>query len=196
MFTGIITDIGSVKAITPRENGLCVTIATAYDTHNMAIGCSISHDGVCLTVVEKGEGEYKVDVSEETLSCTTLGHWQKGTKVNLEHALKVGDELGGHMVSGHVDGFGVVNDIVPVGDNITLKITAPEQLKKYIAAKGSITVNGVSLTVNRVDGNKLELNIIAHTLSQTTLGDLQIGDKVNLEIDMVARYVYRLNQCS
>jgi riboflavin synthase len=191
MFTGIITDIGRVRAVTETARDRRYEIETAWDTSGIDLGASISHSGVCLTVVEKGPGWFAVEVSGETLSKTTLGAWTAGTKINLERATRAGDELGGHIVSGHVDGLGKVVEITPEGGSHRIIIEAPEPLHRFIAAKGSITVDGVSLTVNSVDGRRFGLNIIPHTWEATTLGQLQVADAVNLEIDMLARYLAR-----
>ncbi len=191
MFTGIITDIGRVQAV-DRQGDTRFTIATGYDTDTIAIGASVAHNGVCLTVIEKGPGWYVVQASGETLAKTTLGAWQPDTRINLERALKVGDELGGHIVSGHVDGVGRLVDQRPDGESLRLTFEAPDALARYIASKGSVAVDGVSLTVNEVQGNRFGVNIIPHTQTATTFGGLRVGDAVNLEIDMLARYVARL----
>ena len=191
MFTGIITDIGRVRSVAPTARDRRYEVETAWDVSGIDLGASISHAGCCLTVVEKGEGWFAVEVSGETLDRTTLGRWVPGTPVNLERATKVGDELGGHIVSGHVDGLGIVIGITPEGGSHRVTIEAPAPLYRFIAAKGSITVDGVSLTVNSVDGQRFGVNIIPHTWEATTLGRLQVGDPVNLEIDMLARYLAR-----
>jgi riboflavin synthase len=191
MFTGIITDIGRVRSVAPTARDRRYEIETAWDTSGIDLGASISHSGVCLTVVEKGPGWFAVEVSGETLDMTTLDSWQAGTKINLERATRAGDELGGHIVSGHVDGLGQVVEITPDGGSHRLTIEAPEPLHRFIAAKGSITVDGVSLTVNAVEGRRFGLNIIPHTWEATTLGERRVGDAVNLEIDMLARYLAR-----
>lgn len=191
MFTGIITDIGRVRSVAETARDLRYEIETAWDMAGIDLGASISHSGVCLTVVEKGQVWFAVEVSGETLSKTTLGTWTAGKKINLERATRAGDELGGHIVSGHVDGLGTVIEITPDGGSHRLTIEAPEPLHRFIAAKGSITVDGVSLTVNSVAGRCFGLNIIPHTWLATTLGDLKVGDAVNLEIDMLARYLAR-----
>ena len=191
MFTGIITDIGRVRSVAQTDRDRRYEVETAWDVSGIELGASISHAGVCLTVVEKSEGWFAVEVSGETLDKTTLGSWATGTPVNLERATKVGDELGGHIVSGHVDGLGKVVSITPEGGSHRIVIEAPAPLHRFIAAKGSITVDGVSLTVNSVDGQRFGLNIIPHTWDATTLGRLQVGDEVNLEIDMLARYLAR-----
>lgn len=196
MFTGIITDIGTVQTIESRGDTRFV-ISTAFNHASIDIGASIACSGACLTVVEKGGNSgygdwFAVDVSAETLSRTTLGDWQEGHEVNLERALRLGDELGGHMVSGHVDGVGVVRSKQPEGDSVRLSITLPADLMPFMAEKGSVTVDGVSLTVNSVTADSLNLNIIPHTLYATTLSRLAEGDRVNLEVDLIARYVQRL----
>lgn len=191
MFTGIITDVGRVKAV-ERQGDTLFTIETAFDMETVPIGASIANNGVCLTVVSKGPGWYAVQASGETLSKTTLGGWAEGTRVNLERALKVGDELGGHIVSGHVDGVATVVDRRPDGESARFTFEVPAALAKYIASKGSVAIDGVSLTVNEVDGARFGVNIIPHTQIATTFGDLQPGHRVNLEIDMLARYVARL----
>ena len=191
MFTGIITDQGRVREVEARGDSRFV-FETAYDTEEIALGASIACSGACLTVVDKGAGWFAADVSAETLSKTTLGDWRAGTAVNFERALKVGDELGGHIVSGHVDGVAVLRDVSPEGDSLRLVFEAPEALARFIAAKGSVTLDGVSLTVNEVEGARFGVNIIPHTAAVTTLGGLAPGDRVNLEIDMLARYLQRL----
>lgn len=198
MFTGIITDIGIIKSI--RHKGdTHIRLSTVFDTETIDIGASIACSGVCLTVVDKGRDWFAVDASAETLSCTNLGSWVEGAQVNLERALKVGEELGGHIVTGHVDGVGEVLSITPSGESIIFQFSVPDNLKKYIAEKGSVTINGVSLTVNGVadDAQKktvFDLNIIPHTQEKTTFSDVKVGDKVNLEIDVLARYVARMNE--
>lgn len=191
MFTGIITDIGRVRRVDQTERDRRYEVETAWEVSGIDLGASVSHAGCCLTVVEKGDHWFAVEVSDETLSKTTLGRWVKGSRVNLERAARLGDEMGGHVVSGHVDGLGCVVSIEPVGGSHRIVIEAPEPLHRYIAAKGSITVDGVSLTVNAVDGHRFDLNIIPHTWEATTLGALKPGDAVNLEIDMLARYLAR-----
>lgn len=206
MFTGIITDVGRVRAI-ERRGDTRFTIATVYDPDGIDIGASIACAGCCLTVVEKGrdtEGNwFAVDVSQESLDCTTLGTWTEGTRINLERALKAGDELGGHVVSGHVDGVARIVDIRPEGDSLRFTFEAPEHLGRFIAPKGSVTLNGTSLTVNEVEdpkpggnakGTRFGVNIIPHTQAVTTWGMAKAGDPINLEIDMLARYVARLVQ--
>ncbi|WP_293824944.1 riboflavin synthase [uncultured Brevundimonas sp.] len=191
MFTGIVTDIGRVREVRETDRDRRYEIETAWDTSDIDLGASISHAGCCLTVTEKGAGWFAVEVSNETLSRTTLGAWKAGDGVNLERAAKLGDEMGGHVVSGHVDGLGRIVSITPEGGSHRVEVEAPAPLHRYIAAKGSITVDGVSLTVNRVEGRVFSLNIIPHTWNVTTLGRLKAGDPVNLEIDMLARYLAR-----
>jgi len=194
MFTGIITDIGTVLAL-QRQGDLRARIGTSYDVDGIDIGASIACDGVCLTVVDLGRSPqnwFDVQISGETLSCTTLGGWGPGHRVNLERALRVGDELGGHIVSGHVDGLAQVIGIRPEGDSLRVTFRAPQALAGFIAPKGSVALNGTSLTVNEVDGTDFGINFIPHTRQATTWGDVAEGDAVNLEIDTMARYVARL----
>ncbi len=195
MFTGIISDLGQVRAVEARGDTR-LTIETGYDTGAIDIGASIACSGACLTMVDKGPNWFAADVSAETLSKTTLGGWTPGTAVNLERALKLGDELGGHLVAGHVDGVAEVRGRAEEGDSLRLAFTAPEALMPFIASKGSVTLDGVSLTVNRVEdapgGGRFEINVIPHTAVLTTLGDCSPGTRVNLEIDLLARYVQRL----
>ncbi|WP_312147616.1 riboflavin synthase [Brevundimonas sp.] len=191
MFTGIVTDIGRVRSVRQTDRDRRYEVETVWDTATIDLGASISHAGCCLTVTEKGEGWFAVEVSGETLSKTKLGDWAEGARVNLERAARLGDELGGHIVSGHVDGLGQVVSITPEGGSHRIVVEAPEPLHRFIAPKGSITVDGVSLTVNGVQERRFDLNIIPHTWNATTLGALKAGDKVNLEIDMLARYLAR-----
>ena len=196
MFTGIVTDMGRVRKVEQTARDRRYEIETRWDTAGIELGASVSHAGCCLTVTEKGQnpdggGWFAVEVSGETLSKTTLGGWKAGDAVNLERAARLGDELGGHIVSGHVDGLGRVLSVTPEGGSHRIEIEAPAPLHRYIAAKGSITVDGVSLTVNTVEGRTFGVNIIPHTWENTTLGALQAGDPVNLEIDMLARYLAR-----
>jgi len=191
MFTGIVTDVGRVASVADRGDRRFV-LTTAFDTGAIDIGASISCSGCCLTVVEKSAGRFAVDASGETLSVTTLGDWREGTEVNLERALRLGDELGGHLVSGHVDGVGRVVSIREEGASRRIVFDAPAELARYIASKGSIAVDGVSLTVNEVDGRRFGVNIIPHTWTQTTFRHLAEGSRVNIEIDLLARYVARL----
>ena len=198
MFTGIITDIGRIEKIEQRGD-LRAVIACRYEMGSVDIGASIACSGACLTVTEKGDDWFAVDMSAETVSKTAGGLWREGGRLNLERALKLGDELGGHIVTGHVDGIGTVVIREPEGDSIRLTIAAPASLAANIAEKGSVTVDGVSLTVNAVDdqpggGVHFGLNVIPHTADMTTLGALQPGDEVNLEIDVLARYLARMQQ--
>lgn len=196
MFTGIVTDVGRVRSVRQTNRDRRYEIETAYDLAGVDLGASISHSGCCLTVVEKGDGWFAVEVSGETLSKTTLGDLNEGDRVNLERAAKLGDEMGGHIVSGHVDGLGEVVSVEPEGGSHRVRIRAPKPLHRLIAPKGSITVEGVSLTVNEVDDDVFGLNIIPHTWDVTTLGQLKPGAKVNLEIDMLARYLARWQETS
>lgn len=191
MFTGIITDMGRIRAIEQRGD-MRARISTGYDTAKIEIGASIACDGVCLTVVGLGPDWFDVDISAETVSKTNLSTWAEGKRVNLERALKVGDELGGHIVSGHVDGLAEVVDLRDEGDSTRVTLRAPEDLARFIAAKGSVALNGTSLTVNEVAGREFGINFIPHTKQVTTWGDVAVGDRVNLEIDTLARYVARL----
>jgi riboflavin synthase len=191
MFTGIITDLGRLRDV-QADGDTRFEIGTSFDDASIPIGASIACSGVCLTVIDKGPGWFAAQASAETLSCTTLGDWRPGTLVNLERALRLGDELGGHLVSGHVDGVGRVAAIAPEGASRRFVFEAPPPLARFIASKGSIAVDGVSLTVNEVDEVRFGVNIIPHTLSVTTLGRAGPGDRVNLEIDLLARYVARL----
>ena len=193
MFTGIITDIGEIRAIT-RAGDTRVRIGTGYDTGSIEIGASVASDGVCLTVVALGPDWYEVQVSAETVDKTNLGDWVEGRRVNLERALKVGDELGGHIVSGHVDGVAEVVAATPEGDSLRLRFRAPEALAGFIAPKGSVALNGTSLTVNEVEGTEFGINLIPHTREVTNWGDVAVGDRINLEIDALARYVARLRE--
>ncbi len=191
MFTGIVTGIGTVRRIEKRGDTR-FEIATTYDPAIIDIGASIACAGCCLTVVEKSAGSFSVDVSAETLSRTALGQWRSGTRINLERALRIGDELGGHLVSGHVDGVGHIVSIAPDGDSKRFRFRVPLELAKFIAEKGSVTLDGTSLTVNEVDHLEFGVNIIPHTQAVTTWGHARAGDAVNVEIDMLARYVARL----
>ena len=192
MFTGIIADVGAIADKQDREGGLRLRIATnKLDMADVQLGDSIAVNGVCLTVIKLEGNSFTVDVSKETLHCT-VGLEQLGAHVNLEKALRLADRLGGHLVSGHVDGVGEVQEFIHLGESWKLSVKAPKELAKYIAAKGSITINGVSLTVNKVEGQVFNVNLIPHTLQETTLKDLHIDSRVNLEIDMIARYVERM----
>ena len=191
MFTGIVTDIGQIEHIEHRGD-LRVKISCSYAVDKIPIGASICCSGACLTVVSKGKNWFCVDVSKATLDATVLGNWKKGTSINLEQSLKLGEELGGHLVTGHVDGVANLVEREEVGDSWKLSFKAPDALKDFIAEKGSITLNGVSLTVNEVVNNVFTVNIIPHTWDFTTFKNLNVGSKVNIEIDIIARYVARL----
>jgi riboflavin synthase len=196
MFTGIVTDVGEVRALTPREAGVRLRIVTSYDAETIAVGASIACSGPCLTVVERGmagdRGFFDVEASTETLARTTMGEWREGRRINLERALKVGDELGGHMVSGHIDGVAKIVERQEEGDMARFSFEAPAPLARYIAEKGSVCLDGTSLTVNGVAGNRFDVMIIPHTLAVSTWGERRAGDSVNLEVDLFARYLERL----
>ncbi len=191
MFTGIVSDVGRVRAI-ERPGDTRFGVDTAYDGSTIGIGASIACAGACLSVVDKGDGWFAVDASAETLARTTLGGWRVGTPVNLERSLRVGDELGGHLVFGHVDGIVALVQRRAEGASLAMTFEAPEYLVRLLAAKGSVALDGVSLTVNSLDGRRFGVNVIEHTAKHTTLGALEPGDQVNMEIDMLARYVARL----
>jgi riboflavin synthase len=191
MFTGIITDLGRVRSAS-RNDDTRLQITTEFDTTDISLGASIACSGVCLTVIDKAPHWFAVSVSAETLSCTTIGGWREGTQVNLERALKLGDELGGHIVSGHVDCIATIVSVKPDGSSQRFLIEVADGFDRFVAEKGSVAVDGVSLTVNEVDGRRFGVNLIPHTLSVTTLGQVESGDRVNLEVDMLARYVARL----
>jgi riboflavin synthase len=196
MFTGIVTDVGEILRATARPVGTRFRIATGYDPATIDIGASISCSGCCLTAVERGidgnRGYFDVEASPETLSRTTLGAWAGGTRINLERSLKLGDELGGHMVSGHLDGLATIMERRDDGDMAVFAFEVPAELARFIAEKGSVALDGTSLTVNAVNGRRFEVMLIPHTLQVTTWGSRQAGERVNLEIDQVARYVARL----
>jgi riboflavin synthase len=194
MFTGLITDVGRLRAREPLEKGIRFEIEPGLPVDEVAVGASIACSGTCLTVVEKGDNWFAVDVSAETLDKTTLGGWQAGRRINLERSLRLGDELGGHIVSGHVDGVAEIVDRGPYGEATRFTIRPPADLAHFVASKGSVTLDGVSLTVNELSETSFGVCIIPHTLVCTTFGDLQPGDRVNVEIDMLARYVARLLQ--
>lgn len=194
MFTGIVTDVGRVRAIAATARDRRYEIDTAYDLATVALGASIACAGCCLTVVETGDGWFAVEVSNETLAKTTLGDWGEGQPVNLERAARLGDELGGHIVSGHVDGVGEVLSVDDDAGSHRVGVRIPRPLHRLVAPKGSVTLDGVSLTVNAVEGDLFEVNLIPHTREVTTLGLLTPGARVNLEIDMLARYLARWNE--
>ena len=191
MFTGIITDLGRVRSVAPGGVTRLV-VETRYDTGVIAFGASIACNGACLSVVEKGPGWFAVEASEETLARTTMGSWKPGSPVNLERSLKLGDELGGHLVSGHVDGVAEIIGRRPEGDSLRFEIEVPAELQRFIAPKGSVALDGVSLTVNEVEGRRFGVNIIPVTQRETSFGSLGPGARVNLEIDLLARYLARL----
>ena len=191
MFTGIVTDVGTVRSAEQRGD-LRLMIGTAYDLDTIDLGASISCSGVCLTVVDKGEDWFAVDVSGETLSRTAVEHWKEGARLNLERALRLGDELGGHIVTGHVDAVAEISSAAPDGDSTRLDISLPAELAPMIAPKGSITLDGVSLTVNEVGRGSFTVNIIPHTAQHTTLGNLRAGQQLNVEVDVLARYIERM----
>lgn len=197
MFTGIVTDVGTVAAVRPLREGVGLRIDTAYDPDTIAIGASISCGGVCLTVTalpERGANArwFEVEAWEEALRLTTAMGWKSGTRINLERALKIGDELGGHIVSGHVDGMAEIVARKEEGDAVRFTMDAPRELAKFIAPKGSVALDGTSLTVNKVEGTRFDVLLIHHSLTVTTWGERNVGDRVNLEIDTMARYAARL----
>ena len=191
MFTGIVTDVGRVRAVRDTNRDRRFEIETAFDLSMLDIGASVSHAGCCLTIVEKGADWFAVEVSGETLSRSTLDNWKEGRRVNLERSARVGDELGGHIVSGHVDGVGEVVSVESEGGSHRVRVRVPRPLHRFIAPKGSIAIEGVSLTVNEVEDDVFGVNLIPHTWDVTTLGELKPGSRVNLEIDMLARYLAR-----
>jgi riboflavin synthase len=197
MFTGIVTDVGRIARVEPRGD-LRVVVETAYDTSGLSMGASVACSGACLTVVDKGPGWFAVDVSAETVSKTARGMWTAGRALNLERALKVGDELGGHIVTGHVDAVATVVAMTPEGDSTRIEIEAPVSVAAYIAPKGSICLDGTSLTVNEVSddaqGVRFGVNVIPHTAAVTTWGELRVGSELNLEIDVLARYLGRMQK--
>jgi len=194
MFTGIVTDIGQITAVKPggQAGDRRFVIRTRHDMKSVAIGASIACSGCCLTVIDKGTDWFAVEASGETLDKTHLGDWKEGSRLNLEMSLKLGDELGGHLVYGHVDGVGKVAAMTPEGGSVRFVFEAPADLAPFIASKGSVAVDGISLTVNEVRGNRFGVNVISHTQAVTTLGEAKVGHRVNLEVDMLARYVQRL----
>ena len=194
MFTGIVTDIGEIVSVKPggQAGDRRFDIRTRHDMKPIAIGASIACSGCCLTVIEKGPDWFAVEVSAESLDKTHLGGWQAGSRVNLELSLKLGDELGGHLVYGHVDGVGRIVAMTPEGGSVRFVFEAPDEVARFIATKGSVAIDGISLTVNEVDKNRFGINVISHTQAVTTLGRAEVGQRVNLEVDMLARYVARL----
>lgn len=201
MFTGIVTDVGTVAAIKPLREGVGLRVETAYDPETLAIGASISCGGVCLTVTalpQRGSNArwFEVEAWEEALRLSTALTWKTGTRINLERALKIGDELGGHIVSGHIDGMAAIVAREEEGDAVRFTLQAPRELAKFIAPKGSVALDGTSLTVNRVEGTRFDVLLIHHSLAVTTWGERQVGDRVNLEIDTMARYAARLAEAA
>ncbi len=192
MFTGIVTDIGEIASVETLPQGKRFRVSSSYESAGIDIGASISHSGVCLTVVEKGDGWYDVEAWEEALRLTTLGDLQQGGKVNLERSLKIGDELGGHLVSGHIDGKAQIVNVVEEGDATRFVLRAPDELARFIPAKGSVALDGTSLTVNAVNGSEFDVLLIKHSLEVTTWQYRKKGDFLNLEIDQMARYAARL----
>jgi riboflavin synthase len=199
MFTGIVTDVGTVTSVEEKAAGLRrVVVASSSDPEGIALGASICHDGICLTVIEKGRVDgspyHVVEAAAETLRLTTAGHWKAGTRVNLERSLKIGDELGGHLVTGHVDGLATITERRDFDGMMKFTFRAPRDLARFIATKGSVALDGTSLTVNLVDGDLFSVLLIPHTLAVTTWADRQAGDPVNLEVDLMARYAARLSE--
>lgn len=198
MFTGIVTDVGEVVSATPRSVGTRFRIATSYEVDGIPLGASIACGGPCLTVVERGSEHgrtwFDVEASSETLARTTIGGWRPGTRVNLERSLRLGDELGGHMVSGHIDGVASIVQRKDEADMARFALEAPPDLARFIATKGSVALDGTSLTVNGVSGRRFDVMLIPHTLVVTTWGERRAGDRVNLEVDIVARYLERFSQ--
>ena len=194
MFSGIVTDVGRVRSVAETAGGgLRLEIGTAYDTGTVALGASVACSGPCLTVVDKGPGWFAVDVSRETADRTTLGDWRAGTGVNLERALALGDELGGHLVTGHIDGVALVEGAEREGESLRLTIRCPAEFSRFVASKGSVALDGVSLTVNEVAGDVFGINLIPHTLAETTFQECAAGRRLNLEVDLIARYLARLH---
>jgi riboflavin synthase len=197
MFTGIVTDVGTVEQVSPMKEGIKLRVATSYDPKTIDMGASISHSGICLTVTglpEDGSNDcwFEVEAWEEALRLTTIGTWASGTHVNLERSLKIGDELGGHIVSGHIDGKAEILSVTEEGEATRYRLRAPEHLARFVAPKGSIALDGTSLTVNAVDGTDFDVLLIRHTLEVTTWGERRAGDFVNFEVDTMARYAARL----
>lgn len=197
MFTGIITDVGTVEAVTPMDGGLKIRIATSYDPQTIDIGASIACSGPCLTVTALSDEAsnrrwFEVEAWEEAIRLTTVGEWQPGHRINLERSLKIGDELGGHIVSGHIDGMAEIIAVEEEGEATRFRLKAPDDLAKFIAPKGSVALDGTSLTVNGVDGSAFDVLLIRHSLEVTTWNERKVGDRVNLEVDQMARYAARL----
>ncbi len=192
MFTGLVEDVGTVVSVSPRGNGRVITVRTAIALAEVGVGASIAVDGVCLTAEGFAGDTFTVTAGKETLAVTTVGRFQKGRRVNLERALRLGDRLGGHLVQGHVDGVGTVKSLRREQESLVVWIEVPKDLRRYVAVKGSVTLDGVSLTVNELSEGGFRVNLIPHTVEVTTLGDRSPGDPVNLEVDLLARYVERL----
>jgi riboflavin synthase len=197
MFTGIVTAVGEVVALETRAVGVRLRIASPYDPATIAMGASIAHAGICLTVVDRGRladgrGWHDVEASPETLRCTTMGEWRVGSRINLERSLSLGDEMGGHLVTGHVDGFAEVVERIDEVDMAVFRFRVPHALARFIASKGSVALDGTSLTVNDVTGDTFTVQFIPHTLVVTTWGEKQVGDRIDVEVDLMARYVARL----
>lgn len=196
MFTGIVTDVGRLAAVEDRNDGRLLRVATAYPPESIDLGASITVDGICLTVTDKGSADnsnwFEAFAALETLDVTEVGKWQRGRRINLERSLKVGDELGGHIVSGHIDGIATIVGKEVTGDQITLTFEAPPEISAFIAKKGSVALNGTSLTVNDVAGNRFSVHLIPYTVQVTSWGDYGVGDHVNIEVDPLARYAARL----
>ena len=193
MFTGIITDVGSILSL-EQSGDTKIKIKTAFETSGIDIGASIACSGVCLTVTDKGDDWFAVEASAETLSCTNLGNWKEGSAVNLERVLKMGDELGGHVVTGHVDAVISVKDMETIGDSTKVTFSLPKDYAGFVAQKGSVTLDGISLTVNSVGDDFFTVNVISHTKGNTTFDGLSVGQSINMEIDVLARYVSRMNE--
>lgn len=192
MFTGLVRDIGTVVSAEEKDGGRRIEIETNIDLEKVPVGASVACSGVCLTVIEKSKNSFWIDASEETLRKTLIGQWQVGSRVNIEPSLHLGDEIGGHFVFGHVDGTAMIKEIVPEGNSTKLVIEAPGNLSQFLASKGSVSLDGVSLTVNAVEGQRFTVSIIPHTMEQTTFRFLKEGDAVHIEVDMLARYVQRM----
>lgn len=192
MFTGIVRDTGQVVRVTDKNGIRRLLISTHFDVAAMEIGASIACDGCCLTIIDKEGGCFAVEATNETLSKTTIGGWSEGTKINLEQSLRMGDEMGGHFLTGHIDGVAVVEEVARDGDAHRLIFSVPDHLAQYLAPKGSVSLNGISLTVNEVDGNAFSICIIPHTWEVTNINRWKPGDQVNIEVDMLARYVARI----
>ena len=204
MFTGLVSDVGTVVSSEETSAGMRLIVASRYEPESIDLGASICHAGVCLTIVERfrddgagelGHGRHAVDISSETLARSTAAEWSPGARLNLERSLTLGDELGGHLVTGHIDGVGQICEREECGDTVRFLIEAPDALSRFIAEKGSVALDGTSLTVNGVEGNRFSIMLIPHSLAVTTWGAAQVGDRVNVEVDLMARYAARLMEC-